>query len=314
MSEENQNMNDPYKSIVEGKDQAMMDEIKANGLGKASMAAIKDPEVTSANIHLGWMDLDLSELPSGGRFYSKDARLKIRSARVAEIRHFSTIDEENIIDADEKLTAIVNSCTQTTGTKFGPKDILEEDRFYIILAIRDLTFPEPEMKLSVNHQLKDGSYKDIEVKREYFDFFKIPGEIEKYYDEEKRTFLIQTKSFGTIEMRPPSIGVMGEVTKYIRERQEKNLNIDQSLIQILPYLVADWRSFNSKAIFDLEVDMSGWDHRKYSLVYKLAEQMRVGIKPEMVVPIGDTVEEVPINFRDGIKSLFIIQDITGELL
>ena len=107
---------------------------------------------------------------------------------------------------------------------------------------------------------------------------------------------------------------MTEVTKYIKDRQEKNLNVDQSLIQILPYLVADWRSFNSKAIFDLEVDMSGWDHRKYSLIYKLAEEMRVGIKPEMVVPIGDDMEDVPINFRDGIKSLFIVQDITGELL
>jgi hypothetical protein len=312
MSDEN--INDPYQSMVEGKDNDMVNEIKSNGLGKASMAAIKDPEVASADLHLGWVDLDLTELPSGGRFYPADARLKIRSARVAEIRHFSTIDENNIIDADEKLTAIVTSCTQVSGTKFSIKDIIEEDRFYIILSIRDLTFPEPEMKLSVKHQLKDGSYKDVEVKREYFDFFKIPGEIEKYYDEEKRTFVIQTRSFGNIEMRPPSLGVMAEVTKYIKERQEKNLNVDQSLIQVLPYLVSDWRSFNAKAIFNLEVDMSGWDHRKYSLVYKLAEQMRVGIKPEMVVPFGDEVEDVPINFRDGIKSLFIVQDIAGELL
>lgn len=313
MSEEN-NMTDPYQGMVEGKDQAMMDEIKANGLGKASMAAIKKDEAGPADLHLGWIDLDISELPSSGRFYNTDAKLKIRAAKVAEIRHFSTIDETNLIDADEKLTAIVNACTQTSGTKFGPKDILEEDRFYIILAIRDLTFPEPEMKLTVKHQLKDGSFKDIEVKREYFDFFRVPGHLEKYYDEQKRSFVIQTKSFGNIEMRPPSIGVMTEVTKYIKDRQEKNLNVDQSLIQILPYLVADWRSFNSKAIFDLEVDMSGWDHRKYSLIYKLAEEMRVGIKPEMVVPIGDDMEDVPINFRDGIKSLFIVQDITGELL
>ena len=313
MNDEN-NTQDPYKNMVESKENEIVNQIKENGLGKASMAAIKNEEASSANLHLGWVDLSIEELPSAGRFYNSDAKIKIRAAKVAEIRHFSTIDEENIIDADEKLTAIVNSCTQTSGTKFSAKDILEEDRFYIILSIRDLTFPEPEMKLSVKHQDKNGESHDIEVKREYFDFFKIPGEIEKYYNEERRTFVIQTKSFGNIEMRPPSLGVMAQVTKYIRERQQKNMNIDQSLIQVLPYLVSDWRSFNAKSIFDLEVDMSGWDHRKYSLVYKLAEQMRVGIKPEMVVPIGDDMEDVPINFRDGIKSLFIVQDISGELL
>jgi len=34
----------------------------------------------------------------------------------------------------------------------------------------------------------------------------------------------------------------------------------------------------------------------------------------MLVQIGDEEEEVPISFRDGIKSLFIVQDIAGELL
>jgi hypothetical protein len=60
--------------------------------------------------------------------------------------------------------------------------------------------------------------------------------------------------------------------------------------------------------------MNGWSNKKYSLIYKLAEQMKVGIKPDMEVQIGDNVEVVPIGFRDGIKSLFIVQDIAGELL
>jgi hypothetical protein len=42
--------------------------------------------------------------------------------------------------------------------------------------------------------------------------------------------------------------------------------------------------------------------------------MKIGIQPDMEVQIGDEWEVVPIGFRDGIKSLFIVQDIAGELL
>lgn len=306
---------DPYQDMVEDKDNVIVDQIKENGLGKASMARFAN-EAQDADLHLGWVNLNVEELPSEGMFYPTDAVVKIKAATVAEIRHFSTIDETNMIDIDEKLNYIVRSCIQVSSksAKFAPKDILEEDRFYILLAVRDLTFPEPENSLKVTHEDKGGKRHDIEIKREYFQFFELGENLQKYYDEERRIFSIQTKSYGTIEMRPPSIGIMEEVTKYIKERQARGQNIDQSLLQVMPFIITDWRSFNSKTLFNLEVEMNGWDHRKYSLIYKLAEQMKVGIKPTMRVDLGDAVEEVPIGFRDGLKSMFIIQDIAGELL
>ena len=45
-----------------------------------------------------------------------------------------------------------------------------------------------------------------------------------------------------------------------------------------------------------------------------AEKLKVGIQPEMLVPHEDDEVLVPIGFRDGIKSLFIVQDLSGELL
>ena len=125
---------------------------------------------------------------------------------------------------------------------------------------------------------------------------------------------MQTRSYGEIFMKPPSIGVMQEITKYIKERQEKGINIDQSLIQIIPFISTDWRNFNQRKIFDMEIDMNGWDNRKYTLLYRLAEKMKIGIQPEMQVIVEDEEASVPINFRDGIKSIFIIQDFSGELL
>ena len=155
---------------------------------------------------------------------------------------------------------------------------------------------------------------EIEIKKDYFQYFTIPTELDKYYDNDTKSFLIETKSFGTISMRPPVIGVMQKITSYIKEKQQKGEKVDQSVLQIIPYLHHDWRGFNDKSLFDFEIELNGWSSKKYNLVYTLAEKMKIGIQPNLLVQLGDEEEEVPISFRDGIKSLFIVQDIAGELL
>lgn len=310
MSDE-MNLDDQYKNIVEGQENQQ----EAN-LGKVNMDRFKPAEAQEANLALGYHSIDVVNMPSGGMFYPNDIKINIRSANVSEIRHFSSIDETNVFDADEKLNYILEACSQITSSKkrLSYKDILEEDRFYLILSIRDLTFPEPESNLTVDHVDKKGDKHQIEIKKEYFTYFKVPETLDKYYDEEAKSFLIETKSFGTIEMRPPTIGIMQKMTAYIQDRQEKKEKIDQSVLQVMPYMVKDWRGFNDKDIFKFEVEMNGWSGKKFSLIYKLAEEMKVGVKPDMSVQIGDDWEDVPIGFRDGIKSLFIVQDFASELL
>ena len=173
---------------------------------------------------------------------------------------------------------------------------------------------KPEATLKVEHQTPDGKKHEVEIKREYFQYFSIPSEIDKYYDNERKGFLIKTRNHGEFMMKPPTVGTMQEITKYIKERREKGLNIDQSLVQIAPYIAVDWRTFNQKRLFDLEIEMNGWDPKKYMLIYRIAEQLKVGLQPEMKVMLGDVEETIPINFRGGVKSLFIVQDLSGELL
>lgn len=294
----------------------MEETINKQGLGRVNMDNFGPAKAEKADTILGWHELPVNTLPSKGRFYPTDISIKIRAAKVAEIRHFSTMDETNLLDIDDKLNAIVDSCTQVSSkaSRVSYKDLLEEDRFILILSIRDLTFPEPEATLKVEHQTKDGKKHEVEIRREYFQYFSIPAEIEKYYDDKARAFIIQTRNFGEFMMRPPTVGLMQEVTKYIKERREQGLTIDQSLIQVAPYLGGDWRFFNQKRLFELEIEMNGWDPKKYMLVYRLAEQMKVGLQPEMKLMLGDSEEIIPINFRGGIKTLFIVQDFSGELL
>jgi hypothetical protein len=316
MSEHNKdegNLDDTYKNMVERQESGGTGPVN---LGTVDMDKFKPNEAQDADMVLGYHSIPTNTLPSAGMFYAEGTTLHIRSAKVAEIRHFSTMDENNILDVDEKLNSILESCTRVTSNKkrMSYKDLLEEDRFFLILSIRDLTFPEPESQLSVDHVDKKGETHKIEVSKDNFTYFKVPETLDKYYDNDAKSFLIETKSFGIIKLAPPSVGIMQKMTQYIKDRQEKNLKVDQSVLQIMPYMISEWRGFTDKDIFKFEMEMNSWSNKKYSLIYKLAEQMKVGIKPDMNVQIGDDWEDVPIGFRDGIKSIFIVQDISGELL
>jgi len=310
-----ENTKDPYQNMVEGKEQDIINEVKKNGLGKASMAKFQN-ETLESDIHLGWVEVNVENLPSQGKFYPSDATLKIRSAKVAEIRAFSIMDEGNLMDIESNLNAIVKSCTQfKSGTKMlSYKDILEEDRIFLILSIRDLTFPEPENKLMLKGQDSNGESFDVELSTKYFDTETVPAEIEQYYDSEKRAYVVQTKSAGEVVIAPPTIGVMEEITKFMQSRQSERKTWDASFIQIAAYLVQDWRGFNSKKIFEMEVDFQGWSERKYMVIYRLAEKMKIGVKSNLVVDRQGEEVLVPLDFPGGIKSLFIISDLSSELL
>ena len=310
------NLEDQYKNIVQNQEQQSQEDEAPKDLGKANMDRFNRVEAQDAELALGFHSINIVNLPSAGMFYPEDIKISIRSAKVSEIRHFSSVDEQNVFDVDDKLNYILETCTQVSCSKkrLSYKDLCEEDRFFIILSIRDITFPEPESKLSVDHIDKRGNRHQVDIDKDTFTYFKIPETLDKYYDSDRKSFMIETKSFGTIEMRPPTIGVMQKMTAYIQDKQDKKEKIDQSVLQVMPYMVMDWRGRDEKDIFKFEVEMNGWTNKKFSLIYKIAEQMKVGIKPDMRVQIGDGWEDVPIGFRDGIKSIFIVQDIAGELL
>jgi len=85
---------------------------------------------------------------------------------------------------------------------------------------------------------------------------------------------------------------------------------------VLPYVQREWRGFNDNEIFSAITNFQGWDASKYSIVYRLVEKAKIGVKPEFVYPCEscDAEVTVPLSFPGGVKALFIIQDITSELL
>ena len=317
--ENQEQINDPYLANA----QRLKESAKKDGLGKVDTKKGKggriDSDDASSDLVLGYHTVHISDLPSKGLFYPLDVELQIRPAKVAEIRHFSTLQERDLFDVDEKLNHILQNCTKmrTKTRVMSWKDILEEDRIFIILAVRALTFSKGENKLQVKKNCPDCNTENvIEIANQNLQFNTIPSDLMKYYDEFNRVLSIQTKSCGTIYMKPPTIGVMQIVTKYIREKERQGENWDKAYVQILPYVQHEWRGFTEREIFQGEVDFQGWDDTKYTLHYRLAEQVKVGVKPDVVCSCKACGSEVAaaINFRGGIKDLFVVSDISGELL
>jgi hypothetical protein len=297
--------------------EAVEDVIEKQGLGSVNMANFAPQKAESSDSILGWMVLDQETLPSRGKFYPADCVIKIRSARAKEIRHFSTMDENSYIDMEEKLNSIVESCAQlTTSTiRMTYKDILEEDRVIILLAIRDLTFPEPEQKLMLKGKTdKTKRTVDIELSTKYLVPTEVPEEIETYYDSRERTYVIKTRSAGVVRMKPPTIGAMEKITAYLRDRQEKDIEFDKAFVQVLPYIQPKWQDLSLTKIFQAEIDYKGWDEKKFMVIYRLAEKMRIGVHTTLEMEFDGEIAKAPLEFPGGIKSLFIISDLAGELL
>lgn len=285
-----------------------------------------DPELKRITDTMGYINIPLDCLPSQGRFYPENTRISIRAARVGEIREFSIIDEEDPKDIRDKMTYIVSQCTRVYfGSTLGHyKDLLEDDRIVLVLKIRELTFIDGQSSIKI--PVPEGACSTISCHpQETVDFnssklkFRKPSEkLEKYYDPIARCYNVQTKKYGVITLYPPTIGVTTVIADWIRKQQAENKKLDVALIDILPYLIKDWRGLTDKQVFAKITELAGWTAEKFSLVLRLKEEINVGIEFEITEVCAQCGGElkIPITFPDGFRSLFVptISDFGDELL
>jgi hypothetical protein len=285
-----------------------------------------DPELKRITDTMGYINIPLDCLPSQGRFYPENTRISIRATRVGEIREFSIIDEEDPKDIRDKMTYIVSQCTRVYfgATPGHYKDLLEDDRIVLVLKIRELTFIDGQSSIKI--PVPEGACSTIGCHpQETVDFnssklkFRKPSEkLERYYDPIARCYNVQTKKYGVITLYPPTIGVTTVIADWIRKQQAENKKLDVALIDILPYLIKDWRGLTDKQVFAKITELAGWTAEKFSLVLRLKEEINVGIEFEITEVCAQCGGElkIPVTFPDGFRSLFVptISDFGDELL
>ena len=314
---------------------------KVMNLGSVDMRKYKgddDPEIKRMHDMLDYVPLEMDAMPTRGRFYQDDTRIYIRAARVGEVREFSMVDEENPSDVIDKMVYILASCTKVMDGNLpvSYKDMLDHDRFYVFKRISELTFKHGETQIQLPvpaDACKTPSckpQKSIVFTSDMLQHAELDPMLEKYYDAENKCYSIRTKTYGTIQIAPPTIGVATAVKQWALERAQEKKEWDPSLVQMIPYIQRDWRRLNDKDIFKLATELASWDITKFNIVYRFIEILNAtaGSSPMLKAKCekcgGDL--EVPLTFQSvtgeggettgGIKQFFVptLQNIAGELL
>jgi hypothetical protein len=290
-------------------------------LGKASF--VNDTPSIQA-MESPWKKMPLGNLPSEAFGYPPGIEISIRSAEVGEIRHFSTIDENDPIDIDDKINHIVSKCSSVRWSE-GPlsyMDLYQEDRFYIFMAIRDLTFIKGENRIFIptqNECKTEGCPipSEIELTSGILSSFKLDPNVKKYYDQENGCFLLKPKNGDpSIQLFIPTIGVSTNIRKILRGKIEKNKKYDPVFATVSPYVIPNWRELDERIYDEYESYSKDWTYTQFVLADTITKQITFATKNSLSVTCSKCSAEVaaPIRFRGGIRSLYIISDIFGQLL
>lgn len=297
------------------------------GLGKSESFKLNEQNYidnTNLTTEVGWKRIPIEQLPSEGRFYPEGTNITVRAAAVGEVRHFSTIDETDLLNVDDMLNFMMEKCVKITfpGGKIASfKDLKEEDRFYLIFTVRDVTFVNGENKILFTMKcgtncLGSGDYSEqIELKNDNFSYYKIDDKLMEFYSAEERCFVINSPKAGMIKLYVPSLGVTTFMKTLIRDKTEKGEFIDKAFLKVAPFMFNDWRTVNNATYTRMQQESMSWSPLKIAACVKLTELIRFGVKTNITKECTKCGAEVtaPITFPDGIKSLFIISNIFREL-
>lgn len=255
---------------------------------------------------MGYHEIDIKTLPTAGLFYSPDTKISIRAARGEEIKHWSTMDETEIQSIESAWSYMIEKCVQVRSDNGGNwRDIVGVDRLYLLLAIRELTFMDHENGLMVSVS----DTKDIPVSKEMIHYIDIPQEIMKLYDPTKRCFVLKFKNGNVIDLHIPTFGVQEWLNMYVNRKGTQSIGVDADNIRYATMLIDDYRGMTDQKYNDLVYRMGTWSVEEWSVISYVVDILLDVTKPTIQYEREDGVEEsIPLNFRDGFKSIFTIQN------
>lgn len=256
----------------------------------------------------------IEDLPSKGMFYPDGTRIWISAATLADIKRWSSMDESDMEDINDKMQDILESCCKIS---FGSnsmvrgnwKDILDLDRLYLLFAIHDFSFPPGSNDIRVKLDEKD----DVLLKKENVKYIEFSEKLMKFYNPTKKCFSFpvkKTEAFrdtdGKMDIYLPKAGVSMWVLDYMKTCEQRRDNYDKSMIQYASLLIKDWRGLNNDAYYKLIDKTLDWSAYEWSLISKIKDILSNAVTtPVMKYKDDGGIErETPLVFREGIKAIF----------
>ena len=290
-----------------------------SSLGKASHVV----EQETLGMESPWKPLPIENLPSEGFGYPLGLEIAIRAAQVAEIRHYSTIDENDPIDVDDKINHILskNTSIRYPGGTLSYMDLYQEDRFYLFMVIRDLTFIKGENKIMIplNNTCKEEKCdlpKDIELKSVLLTNFKLPDHLRRFYNMDQGCYILTPKNGDEpIELFIPTIGIVTKIRKILRDKRNAGKKFDEAFASYSTFIIPNWRDLSEEMYDYYENQSKNWTYIQFNIVDQITKEITFATKNQISLKCNKCGAEVsaPLRFLGGLRSLYIISNILGEL-
>lgn len=280
---------------------------------KTNLPWQKSAEHIALGNQIGWEQIKLTDLPTQGLFYPEGTEIAIKSASAGEIRHWSTLQEDDLSALDDMLNYIIERCATIkfpTGISSW-KDIKEVDRFYILLAIRERTFVKGENML----QVKISENKKVDVTKNMIDYITFDDRLMKYYSPEKRCISLTFKKTGkVIDVHLSSVGITSWLKNYVTRKTQLREPFDTDFLNFAPFVIPDWRGLNDASYEKFVYESINWSNAEISMLTEIRQIFSDTIDPVINYKDEQGGERtVPLNFQGGIKSVFLISDPFSEL-
>lgn len=271
-------------------------------------------EKEHTQMEIGYQRIPIESLPSKGMFYPEGTSILIRAATGVEIKHWSTLNEDNEEMLDGMLNYVIEKLTKVSipETRASFKDLLDLDRLYIIFALSEYTFKNGENKITADIPLENGNVEKVHITKDVIDMFKIPEKLERFYSPEDRGFKFEIEGEEFV-LRMPTIGISKFTydlkLKYAREGKR----FDEDFALYYLFMGQDWRTASDSSFRNASMNSSKWGIKRISLMSTFVDLIRGSIEPKMTVMTSAGEVTLPLNFQGGVKSLFVIPDILDEL-
>ena len=292
-------------------------------LGKIDNITNEIPEM-----NIGYLDYDPSNLYTKGMYNEADLRIEFRAATLEEVKHFSTINEEDPMDASEKVRQILNKCYNVyeNGKKISVDTLKEPDKIFLLFNLRDVTMAKHQRANKLLQSVvcnKCGHENQKEIDHNAFSFYEIEDKFMKYYDENERCFIVPIPESGkSVKAYMPSIGVVYKTQKFIydselKKQKGQNVFYDPNFLIFYQFMTKNHHNITDK---NIEVEygrFKSWDYDFHMVFDKLTHGINLGVKPTLSFPCENTnckeLIQTPLRFQGGIRSIFNLKSAADRL-
>lgn len=245
---------------------------------------------------IGYVPISKESLPSKGMFYDPNISVTIRAATTKEIKHYSSMNDEDPFEVERHVSQMLNTCCRVVkgdSQILSFKDLSEFDKVYAFFAIRDRTFLNNKRESNLNTKSECpqcGHINSHPISNETFGYYTITDSVLKYYSEEERCFVLSDPELGDkpLKMYIPTVGVTSAIMEYIKKKETEKQSGEGGYynamdLTIIMYTTENWRDIDSKDkyIKSRLKEMESWTEERYLIATEMTKRLKVGIKPNI---------------------------------